>query len=142
MLTLSFLLGTAGALLGAGLAALLGRLATGRRLAATGALILLAIPVCSASSRHLPAKDDPRIVADELLAFPVATAALPVRGNPALLAGVFVTSRALDGLKPPPARTVEELPGGFGIVLDDAAANLWTLLLWLLGRRLHSRLAP
>ena len=137
----SFLLGTAGALLGAGLAALLGRLDIGPRLTATCALLLLAIPVCALSTRYLPAKDDPHIVADELLTFPVATAALPVRKNPALLAGVFVTSRVLDGLKPPPARMAEELPGGFGIVLDDAVSNLWTLLLWLLGRRIWSRLA-
>jgi phosphatidylglycerophosphatase A len=130
------LLGTAGALLGAFLAALLARLPGGWRLAATGALLLLAIPICEHSARDRPVSDDPRIVADELLTFPVATATLPVRNNPALLAGVFVTSRVLDGLKPPPAGRAEELAGGLGIVLDDVVANAWTLLLWLLGRRL------
>ena len=40
--------------------------------------------------------------------------------------GGFVLFRILDIIKPPPARQVEALPGGWGIVGDDVVAgNLW-----------------
>jgi phosphatidylglycerophosphatase A len=47
-------------------------------------------------------------------------------------AGVgFVVFRVLDVIKPWPARQLEDLPGGFGIVLDDAMAGVYgNLVLW------------
>ena len=124
--------GTAGALAGAVAARAIGRLRARARLPATLAMVVVALPVCTLGDRALPG-DDPRIVADELLTFPVATLALPVRRHPGLLAAVFVGSRVLDGLKPPPARAAEGLGGGVGIVLDDVVANVWTLVLALAG---------
>ena len=49
--------------------------------------------------------------------------------QPLVLAGAFLVSRVLDGLKPPPAAQSEGIPGGLGIVLDDVIANLYTWLL-------------
>ena len=137
--------GTAGALAGVVLALALDRLRWRTRVAALALLVLVALPVCGYGERAGP-KDDRRIVADEMLTFPLATAALPLRGHPALLAGVFVLSRGLDVSKPPPARALEGLGGGPGIVLDDAVANAYTLALGLLGwhgyRRWRRRREP
>lgn len=45
------------------------------------------------------------------------------------LAAAFVWFRLMDILKPPPARQLERLPRGWGIVLDDVAAGLMALVL-------------
>jgi len=43
--------------------------------------------------------------------------------------GAFFLFRAMDILKPPPARQAESLPGGWGIVLDDVIAGVFANLL-------------
>ena len=48
------------------------------------------------------------------------------------LIGAFVTNRLLDILKPPPARQLESLPRGWGIVMDDVAAGAMALGLTVL----------
>jgi phosphatidylglycerophosphatase A len=131
--------GTAGALVGAVLALGLKNMRLPMRLIVTATLVALAIPICEYGEQVHAVKDDPRIVADELLTFPVATLALSSQHHPALFAGVFVTSRVLDGLKPPPARAAERLRGGVGIVLDDVVANVWTLALSLIAQRWWQR---
>ena len=49
----------------------------------------------------------------------------------------FFVFRAFDIAKPPPARQLEALPGGWGIVVDDVLAgiygNLAIRLVWHLG---------
>lgn len=129
---LPVLAGTAGALAGVPLAMATGRLGRRVRAAAIASLAGLSVLVCEYGGESF-AGDDRRIVADELLTFPVATAALPINRHPALLATVFVASRVLDGLKPPPAGVAERLPGGLGIVFDDLVTNAWSLLLGLFG---------
>jgi phosphatidylglycerophosphatase A len=47
-----------------------------------------------------------------------------------LLAG-FLIFRLFDIVKPWPARRLEHLPGGWGIMLDDVAAGVYALLLVL-----------
>ncbi|WP_070988960.1 phosphatidylglycerophosphatase A family protein [Halofilum ochraceum] len=130
--------GTAAAIAGAVLAVGLGLMRRRARLAATLALVVLAVPVCEYGGRTLGG-DDTRIVADELLTFPIATAVLPVNHHPGLFVGVFLTSRILDGLKPPPARAAQRLHGGLGIMLDDAVSNLWSLALGAIGWRAWKR---
>ena len=39
----------------------------------------------------------------------------------------FFAFRAFDTLKPWPCRRLEDLHGGWGIMLDDIAAGLWAL---------------
>lgn len=131
--------GTVGAAAGVVPALGLGRLHRGARIGILIVLVLLAMPVCEYGARAFGG-DDRRIVADELLTFPVATAALPVAGRLLLVGAVFLASRALDGIKPPPARYFASFHGGVGIVLDDVVANAWTLLLAAgLWRFLYSR---
>ncbi|RUO71132.1 phosphatidylglycerophosphatase A [Pseudidiomarina salinarum] len=98
------------------------------QLVATVALVVFALLVCEVGVRKYKG-DDSRIVADELLTFPVAVLALPIRRHPGLLVSAFVLSRTLDWLKLPPAASAERISGGAGVVLDDVVANLWTLLL-------------
>jgi len=40
----------------------------------------------------------------------------------------FVLFRAIDIWKPPPVRQLERVPGGAGIVLDDAMAGVYAAL--------------
>jgi phosphatidylglycerophosphatase A len=94
---------------------------------AAAALSLAAIPICDLAERHFGRKDDRRIVADEYLTFPICMLGLPL--TPWLLAAAFFTSRLCDVLKPPPARRLQALPGGLGIVADDVIANLYSLAL-------------
>jgi phosphatidylglycerophosphatase A len=68
--------------------------------------------------------DDPgRVVIDEAAGFLVTVAFLPHSFWMAV--GGFFIFRVLDILKPPPARQLEALPGGWGIVLDDVAAGIY-----------------
>lgn len=104
------------------------------------ALVLsgLAIPVCDAAERLLGKKDDGRIVADETLTFPVCTLGLPLVAAPWMLAVAFVVNRVCDIVKPPPARRLQDLHGGLGIVIDDFIACLYALAInwgiWLVAR--------
>jgi phosphatidylglycerophosphatase A len=41
----------------------------------------------------------------------------------------FVTTRAMDIVKPPPARRLERLPGGWGILLDDLMSSVYAAAL-------------
>ena len=58
------------------------------------------------------------------MGFLFAVAFLPPDVGTAI-AGFFVF-RALDIVKPPPARQLEALPGGWGIVADDVVAGLYS----------------
>ncbi len=101
------------------------------------ALMLLAVPICTISERALKKKDDGRITADEWMLYPIATLGLPLLEAWWLIPVTFVVIRTLDILKLPPARQVQYLPEGWGIMADDAISQLyalainWGLFLWL-----------
>jgi phosphatidylglycerophosphatase A len=51
------------------------------------------------------------------------------------VAGFFLF-RLFDIIKPPPARQLERLPGGYGIMMDDVMAGIYgnvalRLLIWV-----------
>ena len=120
--------GTFGSLPGVALAFATTLLPFPAQLAVCAALTALAVPLCTAAERILGVKDDGRIAADEWMLFPLAVAGLPLASLPwhATLA-FFCIVRAIDIVKPPPARRLQDIPGGLGIVLDDLAANIWSL---------------
>ncbi|TFH14130.1 MAG: phosphatidylglycerophosphatase A [Lentisphaerales bacterium] len=91
--------------------------------------IVLAVPLCGIAEEHFRVKDDGRIVADEYMTFPLVLIGLPWRQFPILLVMAFVTHRLFDILKPPPARGIQKLTGGLGIVADDAISGLYALAL-------------
>lgn len=89
------------------------------------------VVACSALEREYG--EDPRqATADE-----AAGMVLTLLGVPLDLVTValgFVLFRVFDVLKPPPARRLEDLPGGWGIMADDLMAGLYAravLALWL-----------
>lgn len=107
------------------------------------ALTLLAIPICDAAEKIYGVKDDGRIVADEYMLLPICFIGHgPLWGN--ILAGgdtavrtwlfiavIFVISRIVDILKPAPARQIQAVPGGLGVVLDDLVASIYSwILIW------------
>jgi phosphatidylglycerophosphatase A len=102
-------------------------------------LALLAVPLCDIAEKAFARKDDGRIVADEYLTFPICMIGLPFAAHPWLLALGFLTHRACDIVKPPPARQIQALPGGAGIVMDDIISSLYALALnhlvwWVVSR--------
>ena len=68
-------------------------------------------------------KDPGQVVIDEGVGFLFTVALLPAGAWTAIV-GFFVF-RAFDILKPPPARQLEALPGGWGIVVDDVIAGIY-----------------
>ena len=66
------------------------------------------------------------VVVDEVLGQCVALLAAPWTWQAAL--GGFLLFRAFDIAKPPPARQLERLHGGWGIMLDDLAAGVYAWL--------------
>jgi len=127
--------GTAGTLLGVGIAAAAGSLAWPWQAGLAALLALLAVPLCQAGEDRLGGKDDRRIVADEYLTFPLCVVGLPWPEHPWLLGLAFLTHRALDIVKPPPAMQAQRLKGGLGVAADDVISSLYALgvnhLVWL-----------
>jgi phosphatidylglycerophosphatase A len=76
--------------------------------------------------------EDPQIVCiDEAAGVLIGLAA--ARGAASVVAGVALF-RLFDIVKPWPARALEKLPGGWGIMLDDVAAGVWAAVALLAGR--------
>ncbi|GEM_PF-104004 len=67
-------------------------------------------------------KDPQRIVIDEFAGMLWAIVFIPL--TPLNLALAFFFFRLFDTTKPPPARQLEKLPRGWGIVMDDVAAGI------------------
>lgn len=120
--------GTFGSIPGVVLAYCISPAALAWQAALSAVLLLAAVPVCSLAEKSLGVKDDGRIAADEWMLFPIAVLGLPLQELPLWVLGVFfAVTRAIDILKPPPARQLQVFHGGFGIVIDDFAANLYSL---------------
>jgi phosphatidylglycerophosphatase A len=84
-------------------------------------LLALSVPVAGAAEKYL-GPDNRAIVLDEMVGLLIALAGVPGQWLWVFLG--FVLFRLLDILKPFPLKYVERLPGGWGVVLDDAAAGL------------------
>lgn len=103
--------------------------------------VVFAVGIWSASGteRALGRKDPGAVVIDEVLGMLITLALLPLSMT-GIIAG-FVIFRALDVIKPYPAAQLEHLPGGLGIMADDAMAGfyahlvlraaVWMLPAWL-----------
>jgi len=91
------------------------------------AAFLSGLWACSRTTRELGVEDYGGIVWDEMVSYWIVTAFLPFHWA-WYLAG-FVLFRAFDILKPWPISLLEEyFQGGWGIMLDDVAAAVYTLL--------------
>jgi phosphatidylglycerophosphatase A len=94
-------------------------------------LNLIGVPLCTAAVRKFGGVKDPgAIVFDEIATVPMAFFLLPsplVR-HPIILIAGFALHRLFDITKPPPARQLEHLPDGLGIMADDWAAGAYACL--------------
>ena len=80
------------------------------------------------AERRFGRKDPGAFVADEVAGYLVAVAWIPAPGWAHLVAAFFA-SRLFDIVKPWPARRLEKLPKGWGIVVDDLVAGVYGWLL-------------
>jgi phosphatidylglycerophosphatase A len=91
----------------------------------------IGVPICDRGARLLGSKDPGAVVFDEIAA--LAVLFLGAGLNLVSAAVGFVLFRLLDVTKPWPARRLERLPGGLGIMADDCAAALYAAAgLWLI----------
>src|SRR5690606_37976023 len=89
---------------------------------------LFAICIAGESDRVRREKDSKRNVIDELPGYWIALIGLPVTW-PVIIAAFFL-ERIIDVIKVWPATWIERrLPGGWGVVLDDVVAGLYTLVI-------------
>ncbi len=120
--------GTWGSLWGVLLAWLVAPLAEPWGLVLAGVVVaLIGVPICAAAADRLKAKDPGMIVWDEISGQLLAFTFLPASaiGNPWYLLLGFLLFRLLDITKPPPAKQLERLPHGWGIMADDWLAGLY-----------------
>lgn len=130
--------GTAGAAVGLGLVAIGGHLPMARGwhialLAACGAVLFAFGVWATGKAERFFARVDPgQAVMDEVVGQMVTFLRRPDASWKWLFAG-FLLFRIFDIAKPFPARRIEKLAGGWGIMLDDVIAGIYSLaVLWLL----------
>lgn len=94
------------------------------------------VPAATRVSRAWGKKDPQSVVIDEVAGQWIALIGVPLAWKTFLTS--FILFRAFDIVKPPPVRQLEKLPEGAGIVLDDVAAGICSLVVMQL--ILHSGL--
>jgi phosphatidylglycerophosphatase A len=105
---------------------------------ASAVLFLVGSVAAGRVARRVGLKDPGIVVVDEVVGQWVTLTALPF--TPVTAAVGFVLFRVMDVVKPWPARDLEDLPGGWGIMADDVAAGVYAhlvlrvgLLVWPVG---------
>jgi len=97
------------------------------QLAATLVLFGLGIVASTRTAEMVGSKDPGVVVVDEVVGQWTSLLFLPLNPWTALVG--FVLFRAMDIVKPWPARDFEALPGGLGIMADDLMAGVYANLL-------------
>ncbi|MGH9220431.1 MAG: phosphatidylglycerophosphatase A family protein [Vicinamibacterales bacterium] len=87
------------------------------------AVLAIGIWAASGTERVLDRKDPGPVVIDEVLGMLMTLAFMPLSW--AGIAAGFVLFRIFDVIKPFPAGRLEHLPGGLGIMADDAMAGVY-----------------
>ncbi len=90
-----------------------------------GFALALGIPAATIVARESGRKDPQFVVIDEVAGQAIALLFSPADWRHGLIA--LVLFRLFDITKPLPIRRIENLPEGWGIVLDDVAAGLYAL---------------
>jgi phosphatidylglycerophosphatase A len=92
----------------------------------------LTIALAPWAIREFGHKDPRRFVLDEAAGMCLSVFLLPARTGWTVginLLAALAAFRIFDVIKPPPARQLEQLPAGWGILLDDLAAAVYANLL-------------
>jgi phosphatidylglycerophosphatase A len=95
--------------------------------AAALAALAIGIPAATRVERESGREDPGHVVIDEVAGQWIAL--IHSRVNLSHLLAGFLFFRLFDIVKPWPARQLEGLPAGWGIMLDDVAAGVYALLL-------------
>ncbi|MGQ9706902.1 MAG: phosphatidylglycerophosphatase A family protein [bacterium] len=90
-------------------------------------LIIFSIPSSNYIERKLNKKDPSSIVIDEVIGQLIALLFITSRSFFTVFLS-FSLFRLFDIIKPPPARLVQYLYGGYGIIMDDIVAGVYTNL--------------
>ena len=98
----------------------------GLEVLAIAAVFFVGIWAAAISERHFGGTDPGPIVLDEVVGMLITVAFIPV-GLSAAIAGFFLF-RIFDIIKPFPARRLESLHGGLGVMADDAMAGIYANL--------------
>jgi phosphatidylglycerophosphatase A len=96
-------------------------------LAAAMAALAIGIPAATRVEQESGREDPGHVVIDEVAGQWIAL--IHSRVNLSHLLAGFLFFRLFDIVKPWPARQLEGLPAGWGIMLDDVAAGVYALLL-------------
>lgn len=88
-----------------------------------GVLFALGVWAGTTAERYFGGIDPGPIVLDEVVGMLITLAFIPV-GMPGAIAGFFLF-RLFDIIKPFPARRLERLHGGLGVMADDAMAAVY-----------------
>jgi phosphatidylglycerophosphatase A len=100
--------------------------------------VAIGIPAATLEARGCGRKDPSHVVIDEVAGQLLSLIGAPLHFAPMLLG--FLLFRAFDITKPAPIRSLEKLPEGTGIVVDDLGAGVyaWIVLQLILHfARLH-----
>ena len=120
--------GTVGTLVGIPLVVVAAPLPILGYLGLVAIFFILGIWLCRQTTRYLGVHDHPVIVWDEVVGYMIAMTGAPMNWW-SIIAG-FVLFRLFDILKPWPIRWLDQnVEGGFGIMVDDAAAGIYTAML-------------
>jgi len=87
--------------------------------------LILGVPAATIAARESGRHDPGFVVIDEVIGQWIALLFSPADWRHALIA--LLLFRLFDITKPFPARQLESLPEGWGIVFDDVAAGLYAL---------------
>ena len=118
--------GTAGSAVGLLLFLPLAEVGWPVQLAATAALTVIGALAAGRVARLVGLEDPGLVVVDEVAGQWITFLALPF--TPVIALAGFLLFRVMDIVKPWPARDLEHLPGGWGIMADDVAAGIYAHL--------------
>lgn len=121
--------GTFGTLLGIPVAWGIGRLdGVVFQLLTLVALCAAGVAIVNWALPHLGGAKDPGcVVIDEIAGLAVTFCLVPMTSGAVVVLG-FALFRLFDITKPPPARNLEKLPAGLGVMADDWAAGVYANL--------------
>ncbi len=132
--------GTAGSAVGLLLFVPLARRDWTWQVAASAIVLLVGVAAAGRVAQLVGVEDPGLVVVDEVVGQWITLTALPF--TPAVAACGFVLFRLMDVVKPWPARDLERLHGGWGIMADDVMAGIYAhlvlrvgLLLWPVAAR-------
>jgi len=91
---------------------------------AVAAIFFISVFLSGAAEKIYAKKDDQRIVIDEVCGIWISAAFLPK--SAAYLIAAFVLFRLFDVTKPLFIKKLQNIKGGLGVTIDDAAAGILT----------------